>query len=122
MDTNNKDFLIYKYGTYNFALGKSLSEAFGVSDNTEFYIKLSVKLLHYLYLITGKLDLPRLGVYTKKRLAKIATKELDDKSAEVLCSLILTYYPYLDRELIKKAICWNILNTENFGNNKFKME
>ena len=115
----DKDFLIYKYGRYNYALGKTLADLFQ-SEDSEFYIKLSVKLLHYLYFITGKFDLPRFGVYTKTRLARIAEKELGENGPR-FCEVIRIIYPYLDRKLIKNCICWNILNIEGFGSNDFKL-
>lgn len=120
-DFNQKDYLIYKYGKYNYAIAKSIAELFNDS-NTIFYIKFSVKLLHYLHFISGKLDLPRFGVYTKTRLAKIASRELGVERGIKFCSIISSLYNVIDRKLIKDAICWNILNTENFATNKFKME
>lgn len=120
-DLNQKDYLIYKYGEHNYAIGKSIAELFNDS-NTIFYIKFSVKLLNYLHFVSGKLDLPRFGVYTKTRLAKFAHRELQTDQAIKFCSIISAVYNMIDRKLIKDAICWNILNTENFATNKFKME
>jgi hypothetical protein len=118
---SQKDYLISTYGEYNYALAKTLNELTGNYYEDVVVIKILIKLLNKLVLVTGRSTLPRPGIYLKSRLAHSLNTMYSIEYCTPLYNAILFNWFHFDKELIVKCVSWNYLNLQNFGTNKFKV-